>query len=145
MTKKGRIFISLLGTIFILFGASMIYLNLQVIRHGQRLEGYVVGYESREQTSPGRGTSGTTDAPIVEFEYDGDTFQIPSQMSSAWHGFKVGDPVTLYFDPAVQFDQAEVILDSFYHKYGFGTLFLLCGILQFLTLWAMGKSGRDQK
>ena len=134
MTKKGRIFICFLGTVFIVFGALMLYLNLQVIWHGQKLDGYVVGYESREQTS--RGTSGSTDAPIVEFEYDGETLQIPAQMSSAWHSFEVGDSVTLYFDPA---HGAEVILDSFYHKYGFGSLIIFCGILQFFTLWAMSK------
>ncbi|MDT8318516.1 MAG: DUF3592 domain-containing protein [bacterium] len=134
-------FFLFLGTVFSLFGALMLYFNLQIIRHGEVLEGYVIGYESRKQSSH-RGTSGSTDAPIVEFEYDGERLQIPSQMSSAWHGFKVGDEVTFYFDPA---DKSEVILDSFYHKYGFGIFFALCGILQFIILWFTGKKEKPQK
>lgn len=135
MSKKGRIFIFLLGTIFSVFGTAMIYLNLQVILHGQKLEGIVVGYESRKQQSP-RGVSGSTDAPVVEFMYQGETLQIPAQMSSAWHGFAVSDLVTLYFDPA---DRGEVIMDSFYQKYGYGGLFLFCGLLQFLVILIAGK------
>ena len=137
MNRKGKIFVSALGMIFITFGVAMITLNLQMIGHGHQLEGRIVGYESRAQSIPNRGIHGSTDAPLVEFQYEGETLRIPAQKSSAWHGFEIGDSATLYFDPA---ERDEVILDSFYQKYGFGSLFVLCGLLQFLAVWAFGKS-----
>jgi len=141
MSRKGAIFILTLGAIFITFGTAMLYLNLQVIWHGEKHQGRIVGYESRSQSVPNRGIRGSTDAPIVEFEYQGKSLQIPAQMSSAWHGFEIGDTVTLYFDPA---SRGEVILDSLFQKYGYGSLFVLCGLLQFFAIWAIGKdkSGR---
>ena len=137
MRRRGLIFVAALGTLFIVFGAAMLYLNLQVIWHGERLEGVIVGYESRTQSIPNKGIHGSTDAPIVAFEYEGEVLSVPAQMSSAWHGFNEGDRVTLYFDPA---SRDEVILDSFYQKYGFGGLFILCGLLQYLAVWATSGS-----
>lgn len=95
-----------------------------VITHGIKLQGVIVDYESRDQSY--RGRSGSTDAPIVQFEYQNQLLRIPSQMSSAWHGFDIGDKVTLYFDPD---NRQEILLDSPYHKYGFGGLFLIFGLL----------------
>ncbi|MBD3610772.1 MAG: DUF3592 domain-containing protein [Gammaproteobacteria bacterium] len=123
MTQKGKHFIISLGLFFILAGGFLLYLNLKVIYYGETLTGTVIGYEERSQNV--RGTSGSTDAPLVRFRYDGQVFQIPAQMSSAWHDFKPGDHVTIYFDPS---NHSEVILDTLYHKYGFGGLILLCGI-----------------
>ena len=119
MKPGGRFSIQSLGVIFALFGCLMLDLNLQVITHGAKLEGIVVGSESRGQDT--RGIPGHTDAPVIEFQVQGETLRIPSRMSSAWHGLDPGERVTLYLDSA---NPEEVILESPYHMFRFGSLFL---------------------
>lgn len=141
MTGRGAKFIKGMGAVFFAAGVFFVVSNILFILDSQKLEGTVVGYESRRQTS--RGTVGYTDAPIVEFSYQGKTLRIPSQISSAWHGYDPGDQVTIFFNPA---DTKEVLPNSFYHKYGFGGFFLLLGILMWflprIETALVGKQGK---
>jgi hypothetical protein len=124
MHRKGKIFIYSLSALFTIFGLCSLSQNIQHIAEGVKLKGVVIAYEARDQSYKGR--SGSTDAPILKFEYQNQSLEIASQMSSARHGYDIGDVVTIYFNPE---NTEEILLDSIYHKYGFGGLFLILGIL----------------
>lgn len=115
-----------IGVILLIVAAIIYYNQTESRKHTVSVKGKVV-----EMVSSRSSKGGTLYSPIVEFQFNAQSYRITSEVASSPPAFEVGEEVNLFVNPAKP-DEAQI--DSFVENWfvvallGFmGTIFSLIG------------------
>lgn len=133
---------TVIGSIALCVGLGVAVPRWQHLAHAQRVDGTVVGYEYRWNSSPCAGDGGraakrsaTTRGshyPVVEYSVNGETYRIQGRFGSSRSG-RTGKTVAVAFLPE---DPASAVVDTFLESWaitlligGIGLVFASFGVI----------------
>lgn len=124
--RRGTIILcSLLGIVLLLVGANLLSKTVKVTSNGISAEAQVTNIKIN------RICKKTNYTPEIKFTTtNGKTVNVQLEKSTGSPAYSVGDKVSIIYS---QDDPKEVLVDSFFSKYGFPIVFIVAGIISLLA------------
>lgn len=117
-----KVGLAAMGAIFLAVGVGVGITTVSFVSDAKRADGVVIDLAWHSS-----GKSGMTAAPVVRYDVDGKAYEFTSSMSSKPPAYKVGEQVTVLYDPA---EPSEGRLDGFMDLYMFPLIFGILGLTE---------------